>query len=192
MGILETLLKIGKAVIANDARTTAKGPTWNDRVITLEGLPKNLEELKAMRGADLRDEYYSAALAVAALCNYKLDKEATYEMLNFLKGPEPLNVANKQFLRDCLGGKEYIPYSFLMGTSPQNNYLPIEPYRVIVSSNPYSYTDENRATLYLTSSGADSRRPITLRRKPSTGQWFLTSFSWLGSIRIPVTEDKWS
>ena len=192
MGILETLLKIGKAVIDNGAKTTAKGPTWKERVITVEGLPKNLEELKALQGAGLQDEYYTAALAVVALCNYKVDKEATYEMLNFLKGPEPLNVANKQFLTDCLGGKEYIPYSFLSGTSPQNNYVPVEPYRVTVSANPYSYTDENRATLYLTSSGADSRRPITLRRKPSTGQWFLTTFSFLGSIRIPAAEDKWS
>lgn len=42
-------------------------------------------------------------------------------------------------------------------------------------------------------SGADSPRPIKLRKKPSSGQWFLIGVPpCLADIRIPKSEDKWA
>lgn len=54
------------------------------------------------------------------------------------------------------------------------------------------YAEENWATLYVTSCGADNPRPIKLRKKPSTGQWILNDIQCLSDIRIPVEEDPWT
>lgn len=66
------------------------------------------------------------------------------------------------------------------------------PYRVRVSSTPYSFDNENWATLYVHSAGSDSPRPIRLRKKPSTGQWFLVEIQFLSDIRTPAAQDKWA
>lgn len=159
---------------------------------TFESLPKSVDELKALPEAALTSPFAAAALAVAALCNYEENKDACFEMLNFLKGPQPLTPFDHQFLRDRLGGKAYKPFSFFAGSAPENGYKPTAPYTITVSDNPYSYGDANYATLFLQSSGADSVRPVKLRKKPSAGQWFLWDILFLSDIRIPAEEDPWA
>jgi len=72
---------------------------------------------------------------------------------------------DKQFLRDRLTGKDYVPRSYLKGTSPENDYEPAQPYIIEVLENPYSYDNDGYAKLYIRSSGADSPRPIVLKQK---------------------------
>ena len=91
-----------------------------------------------------------------------------------------------------LRGKEYKARSFLAGATPENSYQPTTPYTITVNENPYSFDEENWATLYVTSGGADTPRPIKLRKKPSTGQWFLNDIQCLSDIRVPVAEDPWA
>ena len=160
--------------------------------VVIKSLPTSLAELQAMDGADLKDEFKVAALVVATLCNYENDKEATFEMLDFLNGPTDMNTYTRQFIRERLEGKQYKTFSFFEGTSPKNNYQAKAPYKIQVSTNPYTYQDENYATLYLQSSGADNPRPIKLRKKPSTGQWFVVDYNFLADIRIPVEQDEWN
>ena len=66
------------------------------------------------------------------------------------------------------------------------------PYKITVSENPYSYPEENWATLWLKSSGADSMREVKLRCKPSTGQWFMVDQMLLADIRVPAASDPWA
>lgn len=113
-------------------------------------------------------------------------------MLDFLNGPEDVSVYTKQFITDRLRDKYYKTFSFFAGATPDNNYKADSPYSITVSSNPYSFTEENRATLYVKSSGADSERPISLRKKPSTGEWFVTAIDCLADIRVPVSADPWA
>lgn len=113
-------------------------------------------------------------------------------MVNFLRGPASLSPYEVQFISDRLGGNEYIPFSYFEGTSPANGYQPNPPYNLTISSVPNSFDEENYATLYLQSSGADSPRPVKLRKKPSTGQWFLTDQMLLSQIRKPVADDPWA
>ena len=84
--------------------------------------------------------------------------------------------------------------SYLVGSTPENNYTPVQPYRVIVSENTYSWTQfvDGYLTLYVACSGADSPRPLKLRNKPSTGQWFLWEQQLLTGIRIPQVADPWA
>ena len=159
-------------------------------VITFEKLPESVEELKAM--ADLSSPFKAAALAVAAFAHYEKHPEETIRMINFLKGPNDLSVMDTQFIRDRLRGKGYVIRSYFEGTSPENDYAATAPYKVEVSDNPYSYTNEGYAVLYLKSSGADSLRPVTLRNKPSTGEWFLWQHTFLSDIRIPKSQDAWA
>ena len=94
-----------------------------------------------------------------------------------------------------LQGKEYKPFSFFQGATPANNYTPSRPYKITVTSNPYSFTTDSEGykwcTLYVTSGGADSPRPIKLRQKKSTGEWFLNDIQCLSDIRIPTSQSKW-
>ena len=172
----------------NLSQETTKNKT---KTVEIASLPTSMEELQAMPGIDLKDEFQVAAIVVAVLCNYEKDPQATLEMIDFLNGPTDVSAYTKQFIRDRLAGKQYKTFSFFLGTSPQNNYQAKAPYKIKVSSNPYSYQNENYATLYLQSSGADNPRPISLRKKPSTGQWFVVDFNFLADIRIPVEQDEW-
>ena len=167
-----------------------KGNT--SKTITLPYIPRNINELMALPGAQLKDEFEVAALCVAVLCNWENDRNATIEMLNFLRGPRPLSPMDQQFLRDRLAGKQYKTYSFFHGATVQNNYTPSLPFTIDVSINPYSYDNENMATLHLRSAGADSLRQVSLRKKPSTGQWFIWEIFFLSDIRTPAAQDPWA
>ena len=162
--------------------------------ITLNKLPKTLEELKEMPQACLMNPEEVAALTVAALALYTESPSETEKMLDFLRGPRPLNGIDKQFLRDRFRGKEYLMRSYFTGSSPENNYTPELPYRVRISENAYSRSQiaEGYLTLYAACSGADSPRPLKLRNKPSTGQWFLWEQQLLSGIRIPKEADPWA
>ena len=144
-----------------------------------------------MPQAALASEFDVAALCVAALCNFNADRNAAVEMINYLRGPRPLSNYDIQFLGERLNGKQYKTFSFFNGTSPANEYTPSEPLSINVSSNPYSYTNEGYANLWLHSSGADSPMPISLRKKPSTGQWFVWEMTFLADIREPDSQDPW-
>ena len=54
------------------------------------------------------------------------------------------------------------------------------------------FDNENWATLWVKSSGADNERQIKLRRKPSTGEWFLNEIQCLSDVRPPASEDPWA
>ena len=110
----------------------------------------------------------------------------------FAEIPPRLSTFEKQFLKDRLQGKEYKPFSFFKGATTANGYEPAKPYEIVVSDNPYSYPEENWATLYVKSSGADSERSIKFRKKPSTGQWFLNEIQCLSDIRVPAAADPWA
>ena len=162
--------------------------------ITLNRLPKTLQELQAMPQAGMTNPEEVAALTVVALALYPENPSETEKMLDFLRGPRPLNGIDKQFIRDRFRGKEYLMRSYFSGSSPENNYTPVQPYRVAVSENDYSRSQigEGYLTLYVACSGADSPRPLKLRKKPSTGQWFLWEQQLLTGIRIPKEADPWA
>ncbi len=159
---------------------------------TFASLPTSLAELQTLPEASLDSPFKTTALCIAVLCNWEKDANATWEMLDFLKGPESVSEREKQFIKDRLAGKQYKTLSFFKGATQDNGYVPVTPYTITVSDNPYSYPEENWATLYVTSGGADAPRPVKLRRKPSTNQWFINEIQCLADIRIPTEQDPWA
>lgn len=188
----ESALKKGATqAVSNAVKSVGKGRNHSES-FTFNALPQNVEQLQALPEASMDSAFKTTALTILALCRYEQSPEDAIAMLNFLKGPEDVSTYEKQFIRERLQGKAYIPRSYLGGATPQNGYQPATPYTVKVSENPYSFDNENWATLYVTSGGADNPRPIKLRKKPSTGQWFLNDIQCLSEIRIPTAEDKWA
>ena len=159
---------------------------------TFDALPQTLEALRALPEAKLDTAFKTTALTILALSRYESDPQTAYAMLSWLKGPEDFSTSEKSFLQDRLRGKEYKVRSFFEGATPENDYTPNKPYVISVIENPYSFDNENWATLYVTSGGADNPRNIKLRKKPSTGQWFLNDIQCLSDIRLPKSEDKWA
>lgn len=162
------------------------------KTIKISKLPKNLSELQQMPEFELKDEFEVAALVVAVLCNYESNPEETFKMIDALRGPDPLTNAGKFFIEERLENKQYKTFSFFQGATPKNNYTPKEPLKINVHATQYSYPDKTHATLYLKSGGADTERGIELRKKPSTGQWFVVDFNFLSDIRIPASQDDWN
>lgn len=153
-------------------------------------LPASAKELMTLPESSLDTPYKAAALTVLALAAYAEDKDAGIEMLNALKGPQPLTPFEKQFLTDRFRDVKYVPLSYFEGASPENSYTPAAPYRITVSANPYSFAEENYAVLYLRSGGADSPRSVKLRRKGE--QWFLWEQFLLAGIRQAKKDDPWA
>lgn len=177
--------------VNNAAQSVGKGKNHTE-TFTFASLPTNVAELRALPEASLNSAFKTTALTLAALCNYEHNPDATIEMLNFLKGPGEVSGFEKQFIKEHLGSEGYKARSFFEGSTPQNGYQPDAPYKITVIENPYSFDNENWATLYVKSGGADNPRPMKLRKKPSTGQWFLVEIQCLADIRVPVEEDPWA
>ncbi|NMA18856.1 MAG: hypothetical protein GX939_08975 [Clostridiaceae bacterium] len=153
-------------------------------MITFDFLPETIEEFMNIPESGCRTPYEVAAMTVLACLRYVDDPVEGEEMLNVLKGPKPLNAFDKQFLRDRLTGKDYVPRSYLKGTSPENDYEPSKPYVIEILENPYSFANDGSAKLYIRSSGADSPRPIVLRQNKD-GTWYLFENLLLADIRKP-------
>ena len=163
-----------------------------DKTFTFKKLPKDVNELMAMPEARMTDPFAVAALTVAALCRYGEDKNACIDMLNYLRGPRSVSPLEAQNLRDRLGGKAYKPFSFFAGATPANNYTPALPYRITISGDANAATrGTDRCQMLIRSGGADSPRPVDLRRK-GDGTWWLWEQFLLSDIRIPVKDDPWA
>ncbi len=183
--------KAVSGAVNSAVQSVGKGRNHSE-TFTFTQLPTTVAELQGLPEASLDSAYKTAALVMAVLCHYEQNPNACFEMLNFLKGPEPLNGFQQQFINERLQGKAYIPRSHFNGATPENNYQPTQPYTIVVSENPYSFDNENWGVMWVKSSGSDSPRQIKLRKKPSTGQWFLNEIQCLSEIRTPVEADPWA
>lgn len=154
-----------------------------------ELLPKNLEEMKKLKESELKTPFETAALTILALLQYPINKDNSIEMLNYLKGPQPLTNHDIQFIRDRFRDKDYVPKSYFAGTSPENNYEVNSPYKITVFESENSYQEKGYAKLFLQSSGADSPRPIVLRAKGDN--WYLWEQFLLAGIIIPDSINVW-
>lgn len=158
------------------------------RRVIFQNLPQSAAEI----GPET-DAQQVAAYTVAALARYETNPAEAIAMLNKLLGPRPVPKRDEQFLADRFRGRQYLMRSYFMGATPANNYQPDMPYTVEVKTNAYTYQEEGYARFMITCGGADSPRPMTVRQKASTGEWFLWDYKGLLSgIKTPAADDPWS
>ncbi len=196
MGFYDNL----KSEVGNSSKST-NGANTNDGLansscesIIINKMPSSLDEFKAMDGADFKSPQKVAALTVIALCMYGINKDLCIDMLNYLKGPKPLSTYETQFLRDRLSAKDYLMPSYFVGAVPENNYEPQTPLTINVFKTSHSedLIAQGYLQLFLKSGGADSARGVKLRKKESTGEWFLWEYHLLPDIRKPQNADPWA
>lgn len=161
--------------------------------VSFSGIPATSAEMKAMKEASLQTPEDTIGLTVLALVKFSENQKEAMEMLNYLRGPRPLSEYDRQFLADRTRGKEYVARSYFKGANPDNNYVVNVPYQIEILESPYSRNQEKDGylTMYLVSGGADSPRSITVRKKESTGEWFLWEQQLMPDIRKPKEQDPW-
>lgn len=165
----------------------------NEQVFTFEKLPENLSELEKIDASFPDSPYKTAALAVLALCAYSKNTSAGTEMLNFLRGPRPLNGQDISFLNDRFrGGKTYLPFTYFEGSTPENGYTPKTPYKIIVRSDHTANAEAGYFKVFIPCGGADSPRPVKLRQRGSDQKWFLWEQYLLTGVRTPAADDPWA
>ncbi|MBP5252516.1 MAG: hypothetical protein J6Z21_01875, partial [Lachnospiraceae bacterium] len=116
MGLLDQIKskaaqEIGNAV-GDAVRGAANAAGKQTESFTFKDIPGSLAELQALPECSMDSPFKTAALTVCALCAYAVNTDAGIEMLNFLKGPQPLSTMELQFLKDrFMDGKTYVPLS---------------------------------------------------------------------------------
>ena len=159
--------------------------------VILSSIPATLAEFENLPRHSPED---ICAGFLCALALYVKDPKAGTAAMDLLRGSRPMTPYDAQFLRDRLRGKEYLPLAYFEGAAPENSYTPAQPYVLNVLPDPRPQDMEpGYLRLFLRTAGADSPRPIKLRQKPSTGEWFLWEYSSpLSGIRIPAAQDPWA
>ena len=161
--------------------------------VTIQSIPASLQEFETLAASGKQPERI-CALFLCALALFDRNKEAGAAAMNLLRGPKPMTPYDCQFLRDRLRGKPYLPLAYFEGATPENGYQPQVPYALNVLADPRPQDLEpGYLRVFLKTAGADSPRPMKLRQKASTGEWFLWEYSSiLSGIRIPAAEDPWA
>ena len=182
-----------KNTVPQPAGEAPSGTGIRRETFTFAALPESLTEMQALPEAALDSPFKTAALTVCALCAYAADKGIGTDMLNWLRGPRPLNGQDLSFLTDRFrGGKTYLPFTYFAGSTPDNNYTPAQPYTITVESSHVSGAEVGYMKLFIPCGGADSPRPIKLRQRGSDGKWFLWEQYLLTGVRIPKAADPWA
>lgn len=192
MGLFDKLKNTAASAVGGAVNNAAMSIDNKSETFTFTALPESLAQMQALPEASLDSPFKAAALTVCALCAYAADKNIGTEMLNWLRGPRPLNGTEISFLNDRFrDGKTYIPFSYFEGATPDNDYTPSEPFRITVQSTHVSGEEQGYMKLFIPCGGADSPRPIKLRMK-GDGKWFLWEQYLLTGIRTPKSADPWA
>lgn len=189
MGIFDKLKSVPQQTVNNAVQSAGN----RQERFTFISLPESLAEMQALPEAALDTPYKTAALTVLALCAYAADRNIGTEMLNWLRGPRPLNGQEISFLNDRFrDGKTYLPFTYFVGSTPDNDYTPVQPYTIIIESNHVSNAEAGYMKLFIPCGGADAPRPIKLRLRGSDGKWFLWEQYLLTGVRTPKAADPWA
>ena len=192
MGLFDKLKNTAASAVGGAVNNAAMSIGNKSETFTFTSLPESLAQMQALPEASLDSPFKTAALTVCALCAYAADKNIGTEMLNWLRGPRPLNGTEISFLNDRFRDeKTYIPFSYFEGATPDNDYTPSEPFRVTVQSTHVSGEEQGYMKLFIPCGGADSPRPIKLRMK-GDGKWFLWEQYLLTGVRTPKAADPWA
>lgn len=162
MSIFDQMKSKAQSQLKTAARSAMQNLGNQKETFTFAALPESVDQMRALPEAAMDTPFKTAALTVCALCAFAADQAVGTELLNFLRGPRPLNGQDISFIKDRFrgGARSYIIFSYFAGATPENNYTPTQPYTVTISSDPHSYDEENYARLYVACGGADSPRPV--------------------------------
>lgn len=159
--------------------------------VVFDVLPRTAEDIEALlEYYPLSDPRHTGAFFIASLVRYVDSADDGLAMIDVLRGPRPMNGMEQDFIKDRLRDKTYLPGAYFEGAAPENDYTPDTPWTLIVYDDTME-AEEGYRYIQVATTGADSRRRITLREKD--GQYYLWEYSnVLTGIRLPASLDSWS
>ncbi len=166
--------------------------------VEVPGLPGTVEDLVVLRDRIATTPEGGAAILVLAFIAYAqdvalgtrfltvaLDQRELTDGPNGYKGKQP-GKAVLQNARDRIGRAPWIARSYVQGTGAANAYaLPAGPWRLSGREQPGDVAGD-RAKTFVRSTGADTPRPVHLKRN-ERGHWKATNWSSLEvGVRAPA------
>ncbi len=168
--------------------------------VTVNTLPKSTDEFIALRNEIATTPEGGATMFLLALKIYTENKPLGEQCLvlatdkNLLRKGDTykgysLFKTDLSTIKRQIATREGLANSYISGSSPQNNYSVKLPYTYNFSTNAYcGDAKEGKFKLFVKCSGADSPRPIYVK-KNSKGIWKASSWSSiLVGIRKPVAD----
>ena len=161
--------------------------------VQVDVFPESVDGFVSLGDHVARTPQGAAAMMIVGLLLYAQDEQVGQQCLAAIvdhgrlqeghKGYQgwQLRTSDLQLIRTQVKGKAYLLQSYVKGTSPQNGYqLPEPPYVFEFSDNPHS-GDANSGPykVFVPSSGADTPRPVTVKRDPESGVWRVSEWSSL-------------
>ena len=190
-GIVETASAEPNAVGGFDAAQLVEIEDVKGGIkVTYHQLPQNQADMEALVAEYGReDERRVCAYFHAALVRYPDSADDCYDMLDVLRGPQPMSASEKSFMKERFSDKLYLPRTYFEGATPKNEYQPDEPWAIIIYDDPVRPPDGYAYTM-VASGGADNKRRIVMRIKD--GQKYRWEYNGaLLSVRLPASEDPW-
>lgn len=150
--------------------------------VFLNRLPHTLEKFLEMKSQIDHTPQGAVAMMIVAFSIYQkypdegmkcLTANSTYpltvETPNEAEAYEGYKMANTSELKRKLNDYSYLPMVYMEGASPENGYTPSgPPYKIEMTTNLYSYTSSGdgsiRVKLFVKTLGADSPRPVVVRK----------------------------
>ena len=179
----------------------AQNPTYN---VTVNSIPADIASFEAMRDSIASTPEGGAVAFVIALKMYMTNPTEGIKAIIVAVDQGNLGKSNSsesykgygldnsaKFLIGQLKGKPNTVNSYLPGSSRQNGYTPANPpYNFTLSSNRFSGSVESgEFKVFIPSSGADTPRPITMKRN-TKGIWKASGFSSIVvGVAAPVVTD---
>lgn len=152
----------------------------------IKGLPTNVEEFKLMRDEVAKTPEGGAAMFIIALKIYSGHPSEGLKCLIVQREINDLHVSGGEdsysgyampgcelsLIKTQLCRQPYIPDSYFVGTSPENDYKINEgDLQFDITTNPYSGDPSTgKVKVFVRSSGADTARPVQMQRN-TKGIW---------------------
>lgn len=165
--------------------------------VSVERIPSTIEEFVELRNDLAVTPEGGAAVFVVAMNMYVDDPELGIKAFTIALDRSQLQAAEDGYkgfrpgfrymnlIRSELKQKPYIAPSYFAGTAPDSAYrLPPPPYAIEINTNPHSNIGPDEKKYFIRSTGADSPRPIYLK-KNNRGIWKVTNESLILGVRPP-------
>lgn len=170
--------------------------------VTIDKMPANVDEFLELRNNIATTPEGGASVFLVALKTYVENPELGNQFLviavdrgslqegDTYKGFS-LGKSSMQLIKNQMAKNNKIPNSYIQGSTPENGYSVKAPYEYKFKSNPYSGDPEKGLyKIFVFCSGADSARPISLK-KNDKGIWKANNWSsvLVGIKKEPVSDD---
>ena len=169
--------------------------------INIEKIPSSIEAFVSLRDGLAQSPEGGAAIFVTALIVYTEDQPLGRQCLTIAADRARLREGSTGYkgweliqpelrkIDERIKQRSYVARSYVLGTSADAAYaLPAAPHAFEITDNPHSGDKESGTyKVFVRSSGADSARPISLKRN-NKGLWKASEWSSLSSGVVPPVQ----